>query len=68
MNPYSCILYNCKSLNKLKQYLNIEYDKSFKALKNDLSDNPFKFFKKFEKDKRELFICNVKITQMIWLH
>ncbi|MFX4282728.1 hypothetical protein ACOL3J_10670 [Aliarcobacter butzleri] len=64
MNPHSCTLYNCKSLNKLKSYLNIEDDKYFKSLKTNLSENPFKFFKKFEKDKRELFICNIKITQI----
>lgn len=64
MNPYSCTLYNCKSLNKLKSYLNIEDDKYFKSLKTDLSENPFKFFRKFEKNERELFRCNTKITQI----
>ena len=64
MNPYSCTLYNCKSLNKLKSYLNIEDDKYFKSLKTDLSENSFKFFRKFEKNERELFRCNKKITQI----
>ncbi len=64
MNPYSCTLYNCKSLNKLKSYLNIEDDKYFKSLKTDLSENPFQFFRKFEKNERELFRCNTKITQI----
>ncbi|QKF58235.1 hypothetical protein ACNSOO_05185 [Aliarcobacter lanthieri] len=64
MNPYSCTLYNCKSLNKLKSYLNIEDDKYFKSLKTDLSENSFKFFRKFEKNERELFRCNTKITQI----
>jgi RNA-directed DNA polymerase len=64
LNPYSCTLYNCKSLNKLKSYLNIEDDKYFKSLKTDLSENSFKFFRKFEKNERELFRCNTKITQI----
>lgn len=64
MNPYSCTLYNCKSLNKLKSYLNIEDDNYFKSLKTDLSENSFKFFRKFEKNERELFRCNTKITQI----
>lgn len=64
MNPYNCTLYNCKSLNKLKSYLNIEDDKYFKSLKTDLSENPFKFFRKFDKNERELFRCNKRITQI----
>lgn len=64
MNPYNCTLYNCKSLKKLQSYLCIEDNTYFKSIKSNLSDNPFTFFNKFEKDGRELFSCNRKITKI----
>jgi hypothetical protein len=64
MNPYLCTIYNCKSLNKLQQYFFIKDKLTFKTLSNDLNNNPFKFFKPFKKDNRELFICNKNINNL----
>jgi len=64
LNQFNCTLYNCKSLKKLQSYLCIEDDLYFKNIKSTLETNPFSFFKQFEKDGRELFICNKRITKI----
>lgn len=64
MEQYNCTLYNCKSLKKLQAYLCIRDNTYFNVLKSELNNNPFSFFKKFEKNGRELFICNRKVTQI----
>jgi len=62
MNPFSCTLYNCKSLKKLQEYLLIDKKKDFKNLSLDLEKNPNKFFTPFDKDGRELFRCSMYIS------
>lgn len=58
MNKYNCTLYNCKSVNKLQNYLCITNRKYFKELSYNLKENPFWYYKPFEKNNRELFICS----------
>lgn len=63
MNPFSCTLYNCKSLNKLQEYLLINKKKDFQKLSLELEHNPKKFFKPFDnKEGRELFRCSKHIS------
>lgn len=64
MEQYNCTLYNCKSLKKLQTYLCISNSKYFNTLNTKLDCNPFSFFKRFEKNGRELFICNREVTQI----
>ena len=61
MKKYQCSLYNCKSLNKLSKYLCLKDKKEVQQLNLDIEKNPFKFFKPFTKNDRELFICSSKI-------
>lgn len=61
MKKYQCVLYNCKSLNNLTKYLCLKDKQELQQLKQDIKKDPFKFFKPFTKNNRELFICNLKI-------
>lgn len=64
MNPYSCTLYNCKSLNRLQQYLFIQNKDNFKNLGLELKDNPLKFYRAFEQNGRNLFQCSPLIIKL----
>lgn len=66
MNPYKCTLYNCKSLNKLQNYLYIEDKDFFKKLVKDLNHFPERFYTSFkQKDTgRELFKCSNIINKL----
>lgn len=61
---FHCTLYNCKSLNKLQNYLLIK-KKEFESLSMELDETPHKFFKSFFDEKgRELFRCNSYVTML----
>lgn len=63
MNPYSCRLYNCKSLNKLQEYLYIQKKSNFQNIINALKVEPLKFYRPFKLDNRELFQCSPAIIK-----
>ncbi len=64
MNPYSCTLYNCKSLNKLQKYLLIKSKSDFKKLSKTLKNNPQYFYKEFTNEKgRDVCSCNLIIKK-----
>ena len=65
MNPYSCTLYNCKSLRKLQGHLGLQKKSKFQSLSIKLKDQPLNFYKSFKDKKgRKLFICSRIITSL----
>lgn len=63
MNPYLCTLYNCKSKNKLQQYLFIQQKDNFKSLGKTLKESPLDLYVPFKQKGRELFKCSPLIVR-----
>lgn len=63
MNPFLCALYNCKSKNKLQNYLYIQNRDNFNAFGSTLQNNPLELYTPFQQGNRELFKCSLTITK-----
>ncbi len=60
---YDCVLFNCKSENKLSNYLLINKD-TYNKLKKDFNKNSINYYRSWQENGRELFSGNTEIRKI----